>query len=346
MKLPDFGQIVSMSDRRLIGGPPTQTLFPVKYPYLWAAYKAGIANNWTPQEIQMSQDKFQYHTELSDNERRQYDWCFSMLTTMDQFTMGVLEKEISRHFTTPEGEMWTARQAYEESLHTEAYQYCIETFGFNPEEVYTRFLKEKALYNKIAYTKNWHDLLAGADCTTLQGKRDFVKGYGGWALGLEGGWFRMGFSLVFALARNQKMSNTAEQFQYILRDEILHMHTGLKTLQVTQEEYPEVWDDETVMWFTNMMKEVFLLEADFIREACLGVLSFSPSDYLEHFRFTMNSYAFRLGIPAPFPGAAAAMTWLDEMSGAWRKEKNFFETRVTEYQTASSLVWDDDDQAP
>ena len=95
----------------------------------------------------------------------------------------------------------------------------------------------------------------------------------------------------------------------------------------------------------SAVAEVFLLEAEFIREACLGVLSFSPSDYLEHFRFTMNSYAFRLGIPAPFPGAAAAMTWLDEMSGAWRKEKNFFETRVTEYQTASSLVWDDDDQA-
>jgi hypothetical protein len=231
------------------------------------------------------------------------------------------------------------------SGNTEAYQYCIETFGFNPEEVYTRFLKERALYNKIAYTKNWHDLLASADCSTLEGKQRFIKGYGGWALGLEGGWFRMGFSLVFGLARNRKMMNTAEQFQYILRDEILHMHTGLKTLQVTQEEYPEAWTDETKGWFMQMISDVHSLESEFISGACHGVLSFSPVDYLEHFRFTMNSYATRLGLPEPFPGARPAMSWLDEMSGAWRKEKNFFETRVTEYQTASALTWDDDDQA-
>ena len=40
-----------------------------------------------------------------------------------------------------------------------------------------------------------------------------------------------------------------------------------------------------------------------------------------------------------FQGAELTLPWLDEQANL-RKEKNFFETRVTEYQTGGALSWD------
>ncbi|MDR2031337.1 MAG: ribonucleotide reductase, partial [Azoarcus sp.] len=69
------------------------------------------------------------------------------------------------------------------------------------------------------------------------------------------------------------------------------------------------------------------------------VLGYSADLHMEQFRFVANRRARQLGFAEPFPGAEAALPWLDEQANL-RKEKNFFETRITEYQTGGSLVWE------
>ena len=69
------------------------------------------------------------------------------------------------------------------------------------------------------------------------------------------------------------------------------------------------------------------------------IFCYSAQDHHEQFRFTANRRARQLGMDEPFPGAQNALPWLDEQSNM-RKEKNFFETRVTEYQTGGALNWD------
>ena len=51
MHLPDFGAIVSNADKRLVFGPATQALLPLKYSVIYDAFKDQIRNTWTPEEI-------------------------------------------------------------------------------------------------------------------------------------------------------------------------------------------------------------------------------------------------------------------------------------------------------
>lgn len=69
------------------------------------------------------------------------------------------------------------------------------------------------------------------------------------------------------------------------------------------------------------------------------ILGYSADMHSAQFRFVANRRARQLGLDEPFPGAENVLPWLDEQSNL-RKEKNFFETRVTEYQTGGALSWD------
>ena len=69
------------------------------------------------------------------------------------------------------------------------------------------------------------------------------------------------------------------------------------------------------------------------------ILGYSAEDHKGQFKYIANRRAKQLGVAEPFPGAKNVLPWLDEQANM-RKEKNFFETRVTEYQTGGSLNWD------
>ena len=344
MIIPQFGQIVPYNERKLLGGKPTPIMSPQTAPFMYRAFRSGIANNWDPREIPMGEDKHEYRDKLTDNERRQYDWCFSMLTTMDEYTGANISEKMRRFFTCPEGQFWCDRQAFEEALHTDSYQYIIESLGFEPEDVYTRFLKEESLYAKIMEAQGWTEQLdiAWEESPGLESdvaKRHFIKGYAGWGLGLEGGWFRNGFNMVFILAMRGMMKGTAREFVYILRDETLHFNTCINVLNWTQQNWHWVWDGQTLSWIERMFHRVVELEAAFAEEACKGVLGFSTQEYIQHVKYTLNSYASRLSMPKPFEDTRP-LKWVDQLSGALRLETNFFENTVTEYQSAGELSWD------
>ena len=134
------------------------------------------------------------------------------------------------------------------------------------------------------------------------------------------------------------MKGTAEQLQYIMRDEVMHASFGIRVVkQIIQEENvtlnPQAIRD---MWDEAEAAET-AYAGYILRDPILG---YSKEDHGDQFRFIANRRARQLGLEEPFPGTTeAALPWLDEQANL-RKEKNFFETRVTEYQTGGALTWD------
>ena len=59
----------------------------------------------------------------------------------------------------------------------------------------------------------------------------------------------------------------------------------------------------------------------------------------EYLHFIANRRLNQLGLSEQFPGAQNPFPWMSEIMDL-RKEKNFFETRVIEYQTGGALNWD------
>ncbi len=331
---------INPDDKRVVNGlTDINQLAPFKYPWAWDYFLNANRNHWTPLDINMAQDVHDYHHKLTLEERHVYENVLAYLTTSDIMAMRNIGLAVMEKMSAPELQIYQARQVYEESLHTWTYQHCIETLGLNQGEIYNRYRVVPAINKKIQITNRRLDSIMRPDINLRDRAEleNFVMAYVFFAAIFEGSWFYNGFSPIFALQRRGLMKGTAEQFQYIMRDEVLHASFGIRVAKQIIQEEQVVLDPKALraMWDEALDAEAGY--ADYIlRDPILG---YSAEEHIEQFKYIANRRARSLGVDEPFPGADNALPWLDEQANL-RKEKNFFETRVTEYQTGGALHWD------
>ncbi len=331
---------IRAEDKRVVNGrADINQLAPFKYPWAWNYFLNANKNHWTPLDINMAQDVQDYHHKLSDNERHIYENVLAYLTTSDILAMRNVGLAVMEKMSAPELQIYQARQVYEEALHTWTYQHCIETIGLDQSEIYNRYRVVPAIAGKINIANRRLNsvLRADMDLSNRDDLHEFLIAYIFFAAVFEGCWFFNGFSPIFALQRRGLMKGTAEQLQYIMRDEVMHCGFGIRTLKQLMLEENITPDKNALREMWDEAEAAEQTYANYIlREPILG---YNADDHIEQFRFIANRRARQLGFTEPFPGAKCALPWLDEQSNI-RKEKNFFETRVTEYQTGGGLNWE------
>ncbi|WP_196139113.1 ribonucleotide-diphosphate reductase subunit beta [Aliikangiella sp. G2MR2-5] len=331
---------VNADDKRIVNGSADiNQLAPFKYPWAWNYFLNANKNHWTPLDVNMTQDVQDYHHKLSRAEKHLYDNVLSYLTTSDILAMRNIGLAVMEKMSAPELQIYQARQVYEESLHTWTYQHCIETIGLTQSEIYNRYRVVPQIHAKIKMANRRLDAIMRSDLDL--NKRDnleqFIESYLFFAAVFEGCWFYNGFSPIFSLQRRGLMKGTGEQLQYIMRDEVMHISFGIKVVKnILQEENIRL-DENRVQLMWQEAEAVESAYAEYLLPE--PVLGYSAKNHNEQFRFLANRRAKSVGLSEPFPGAQCSLSWLDEQSNL-RKEKNFFETRVTEYQTGSALNWD------
>ncbi|WP_430009525.1 ribonucleotide-diphosphate reductase subunit beta [Methylophaga lonarensis] len=331
---------VNADDKRVINGEADiNQLAPFKYPWAWNYFLNANKNHWTPLDINMAQDVHDYRHKLTLEERHVYENVLSYLTTSDILAMRNIGLAVMEKMTAPELQIYQARQVYEEALHTWTYQHCIETIGLDQSEIYNRYRVVPEIYQKIKLANDKLNTVMRSDIDLRDPDEleNFVMSYAFFAGIFEGSWFYNGFSPIFALQRRGLMKGTAEQLQYIMRDEVMHASFGIRVCkQIIKEENVKL-DPKKIQ---TMFEEADAAEATYagyiLRDPILG---YSKEAHHGQFRYTANRRAKQLGFEEPFPGAEATLPWLDEQANM-RKEKNFFETKVTEYQTGGGLKWD------
>lgn len=331
---------INPEDKRVVNGMgDINQLAPFKYPWAWDFFINANKNHWTPLDVNMTSDISDYHHKLSPEERHVFENVLAYLTTSDILAMRNIGLAVMEKMTAPELQIYQARQVYEEALHTWTYQHCIETIGLDQSEIYNRYRVVPEINQKIQIGNRRLNAVMRPDINLRNPDdlEEFVLSYTFFSGIFEGCWFYNGFSPIFALQRRGLMKGTAEQLQYIMRDEVMHCSFGIRVVrQIMQEEgvkldprdIRDMWDEAEA---AEMAYSQFLLPKP--------ILGYSQQDHHEQFRFIANRRARQLGMEEPFPGAKNALPWLDEQSNM-RKEKNFFETRVTEYQTGGALKWD------
>ena len=331
---------VNADDKRVINGEADiNQLAPFKYPWAWNYFLNANKNHWTPLDINMAQDVHDYRHKLTLEERHVYENVLSYLTTSDILAMRNIGLAVMEKMTAPELQIYQARQVYEESLHTWTYQHCIETIGLDQSEIYNRYRVVPEIYQKIKLANDRLNTVMRSDIDLHDPDEleNFIMSYAFFAGIFEGSWFYNGFSPIFALQRRGLMKGTAEQLQYIMRDEVMHASFGIRVCK-------QIMKEENVTLDPKKVQQMFE-EADAAEETYAGyilrdpILGYSKEVHHGQFRYTANRRAKQLGFEEPFPGAEATLPWLDEQANM-RKEKNFFETKVTEYQTGGGLKWD------
>jgi len=319
-------------------------LVPFKYDWAWQKYIDGCANHWMPQEINMTADVATWKNPegLSEDERRIVMRNLGYFSTADSLVANNLVLAIYRLITNPECRQYILRQAFEEAIHTHAYQYCIESLAMDEGEVFNMYREVPSVAKKAAWSlSHTHSLSDPTFKTgTHETDQELLRNLIGFYAVTEGIFFYCGFTQILSMGRRNKMTGVAEQFQYILRDESMHLNFGIDVINQIKLENPHLWTEEFQQESIQMILEGTQLEIEYARDTMpRGVLGMNAAMMEEYLHFIANRRLSQLGLPEQFPGAQNPFPWMSEIMDL-RKEKNFFETRVIEYQTGGALTWD------
>jgi len=319
-------------------------LVPFKYDWAWQKYIDGCANHWMPQEINMTADVATWRSNdgLTEDERRIVMRSLGYFSTADSLVANNLVLALYRLITNPECRQYLLRQAFEEAIHTHAYQYCIESLGMDEGEVFNMYREVPSVAAKAAWSISHTHSLSDPNFRTgtPQTDQELLRNLIGFYCVTEGIFFYCGFTQILSMGRRNKMTGVAEQFQYILRDESMHLNFGIDVINQIKLENPSLWTEEFKQEAIQMILEGTELEIAYARDTMpRGVLGMNASMMEEYLQFICNRRLDQIGLPEQFPGAQNPFPWMSEIMDL-RKEKNFFETRVIEYQTGGALSWD------
>ena len=336
---------VAVDEKRMINcRADLNQLVPFKYDWAWQKYLDGCANHWMPQEVNMNADIALWKTPdgLTDDERRIVMRNLGFFSTADSLVANNLALAVYRLITNPECRQYILRQTFEEAIHTHAYQYCIESLGMDEGAIFNMYHEIPSVAKKaswgLKYTRSISD--PKFETGTVETDKELLRNLIAYYCVLEGIFFYCGFTQILSMGRRNKMTGVAEQFQYILRDESMHLNFGIDVINQIKIENPHLWDAAMKEEATQMILQGTQLEIEYARDTMpRGVLGMNAAMMEDYLKFIANRRLTQIGLKEEYPGTTNPFPWMSEIMDL-KKEKNFFETRVIEYQTGGALSWD------
>ncbi len=336
---------IQVDDKQIINcRADLNQLVPFKYTWAWEKYLSACNNHWMPQEINMTADieLWKDPDGLTEDERMIVKRNLGFFSTADSLVANNLVLAVYRHITNPECRQYLLRQAFEEAIHTHAYQYCVESLGLDQGEVFNMYRELPSVARKAEWALPFTHSLGDPQFQTGTYENDqrLLRDLIAFYVVFEGIFFYVGFSQILSMGRRNKLTGVAEQFQYILRDESMHMNFGIDVINQIKIENPQLWSGEFQQRMIDLILEGVELEIAYAYDTMpRGILGMNAPVFEDYVKFIANRRLAQIGLPTQFPGAQNPFQWMSETLDL-KKEKNFFETRVTEYQTGGALSWD------
>lgn len=331
------------AEKRLINcnAVDVNQLMPLKYKWAWEHYLNACANHWMPTEVPMAKDiELWKSNKLSHEERLVIMRNLGFFSTAESLVANNIVLAIFKYVTNPEARQYLLRQGFEEAIHTHTFHYIVESLGLNEGEIFNMYNEIPAIRAKDEFEMRLTENIVDPNFSTdsFEGRQRFLENLIGYYIIMEGIFFYSGFAMILSFHRQNKMTGVGEQFQYILRDETIHLNFGIDLINGIKEENPEIWTPQFQEHITHLIKEAVELEARYA-EDCLpkGILGLNAPMFREYAKHIGDRRLERIGLKAEY-GAKNPFPWMSEAIDLG-KEKNFFETRVTEYQSAASLSW-------
>ncbi len=345
-----------MSAKPLLGPCDSYQLEPFAYEWAWAMARAQENNNWAPEEIAVAPDVADYKNPAVDPKfKHLFESVMAQLTTFDiergddaaETFLSVFQPAEIRHFFK--------RLVWEEGLHTRSYRYVIENLGI-PLSIYDTWKTVPAMKERVEMAQKLSEPVLQTIKRQIEGrpyhemsiaeKQALLRSLVFWFLIFEGVWFWVSLlGPIQQLSRLGFFKGGAEQFSYIARDESNHIGFGVALIREFMAQYPEALTDELLADIDRDTRRAIELEQGYISYCFKDgpILGYSIPDHVATTKFFANMRLGSVGLPQPFADAYHAFPWMSEQMEL-KKEKNFFETRVTEYQAGGALSFDDQEE--
>lgn len=335
---------VEVSDKQMINArADVNQLVPIKYQWAYDKYQAGCANTWMPQEVSMQADLDLWKSRdgLTDDERHLVLRNLSFFSTAESLIANNIVLSIYRLITNPECRMYLLRQAFEEGVHSDTFAYICESLGLEDMNVFNGYREIPSITAKDAWALQYTRSLEDPSFTTENDEdaQKFLRDLIAFYVIFEGTWFYPGFAQILSLGRRNKMTGIAEQYQYIMRDESIHVNFGIDAINQIKAENPQLWNDEFQGEVRDMMLRAVELEDEYTDDTLpRGIVGINADQMKQYTRFIADRRLGQLGLSPLFNVVDSPFPWMSEVTDL-QKEKNFFETRVTEYQSGGGLEW-------
>jgi ribonucleoside-diphosphate reductase beta chain len=339
----------ALAAKRVVGGRETTTfnLLPLRYGWAYDLYRTMKANHWEPEDVPMGRDVEQWRGDgvLSDIDR----WIVRMGVGYFSAAEGIVGDNVihvvRELVTASELKLALGRHAHEENIHADSLLYMISSLGIDPHECEAMFEDVPSIAAKNAWVARTSKALRrDLDMDDPEARRLLATNVFVFGQCMEGTQFYGLFGMILSLYRQGKLPGIGTMFRYTLRDESNHIELFRRLLLEIAAENPELWTAAYREELRGLMAEAVALEKRFIAD-CLPVEAVGLSR--EEFEGYIDHVADRrlegCGLAPLTPGAPNPLPWLAELMDV-RKEQNFFEGRVTEYQRASSLALVGDDE--
>lgn len=337
------------AEKRVINGRKSEAfnLLPLKYQWAYDLYKKMKANHWEPEDIPMQKDVEQWQSPyaVTDNERWVIRMGIGYFSAAEGIVGDNIQHVVRELVTAPELKLVLGRHAHEENIHADSLLYMISSLGINPHECEAMFEQIETVKKKNEFvTRISHALRRDLDLTQLENQRLLAKNIFVFGQCMEGMQFYGLFGMILSLYRQNKFPGIGQMFRYTLRDESNHIEVFRNLFMDLIEENKDIWTPEFKQELVDLMKEAVALEKAFIRD-CLPVntVGLTLDEFLGYIDYIADRRLVSCGLPPLTPGAINPLPWLAEMMDI-KKEQNFFEGKVTEYQKASSLQQVSDDE--
>lgn len=330
-----------LAGKKVINGTRSAELnvLPLKYHEAYRIYKQMKANHWEPDVIDMTKDCALWNSNKLNRRER---WIIEMGVGYFSAAEGIVGDSILHviedNLTAAELKHASLRQIAEESIHMDSLLHIISSLNIDIDEVTAKFQDIPSIQKKNAFiTRQIPELKMGIDLTVTENKQKFAKAIFGITQVMEGTQFYALFAMILSLHRQNKMTGIGQMFQYTLRDESNHIALGRYILEKLIEENPDIWTIDFRDELIEFMREGVELEKEFVLD-CLpeNIVGMTQKDFLDFVDYNADRRLESLGLPRLSNIKINPFLWLDEVIFL-KKEKNFFETRVTEYQTCGSI---------
>jgi len=338
----------ALAAKRVINGRETMTfnLLPLKYHWAYDLYQKMKANHWEPEDIPMQRDIAQWQSDkqLTDVDR----WIVRMAIGYFSAAEGIVGDNIlhvvREAVTASELKLVLGRHAHEENIHADSLLYMISSLGINPHECEAMFEDIATIRQKNEFvTRISKGLRRDLDLAKTENKQLLAQNIFVFGQCMEGTQFYGLFGMVLSLYRQGKFPGIGQMFRYTLRDESNHIELFRHLFSTLVEENRDIWTPQFQKDLVELMKEAVRLEKAFIRD-CLPVaaVGLNADEFCQYIDFIADRRLEGVGLPPLSPGVKNPLPWLAEQMDV-RKEQNFFEGRVTEYQKSSALQTASDD---
>lgn len=314
------------------------TLRPMRYPAFYDMFRDGIKNTWTVEEVDFQTDLVDLRQRLSPAEIHLIQRLVAFFATGDSIVSNNLVLNLYKHINSPEARLYLSRQLYEEAVHVQFYLTLLDNYVPDPEERAAAFAAVEnipSISKKADFCMKWMDSIQQLDhLESREHRKQFLLNLICFAACIEGLFFFAAFAYVYFLRSKGLLHGLASGTNWVFRDESCHLEFAFEVVRVVRREEPDLWDAQLELYVVEMLREAVDAETQFAEDLLSeGVAGLSVRDMRQYLEFVADARLQRLGI-APAFHAKNPFSFMDLQDV--QELTNFFERRVSAYQTAVS----------